>query len=131
MVPATVTGEEECFSAGHCEMRLSDPRVSGRNEPRRLGEVDVPNGFVAWGTATIRGPDGDWTGPWAVMAGSDFSKTSQMIKILEGTEAYEGWTFVVWVTTPPGWQRGQPTEVEGVIYRGSAPQLESPEPPPE
>ena len=46
---------------------------------------------------------------------------------LEGTEAYEGWVVFAWVTTPEGWQGGS-LELEGVIYQGSAPRLEWPEP---
>ena len=50
---------------------------------------------------------------------------SRIIALLEGTEAYEGWAVVGWVTTPEGWQ-GEPQELEGVIYQGEAPEMALP-----
>ena len=85
-------------------------------------------GFVGSGTLTLDGPDGDWVGPWAVMAGHEFPTVSRIIATLEGTDAYEGWAVVAWVMTPEGWYDGKPQAVEGVIYEGSAPRLAWPEP---
>ncbi|MGD8487050.1 MAG: hypothetical protein PVG27_12135 [Chloroflexota bacterium] len=121
MVPAMVTGEFECFDRANCEERMSDPRVNGVHTPTMIREIDVPgaNGFVAWGSLTIPGPDGDWTGPFFAMAGWDFSPVGRMVRVLEGTGAYEGWTYVSWPVTY-GTER---QEVEGMIYKGPPPQM--------
>jgi len=123
--PVVVTGEE---SGG--QFRLSDPRVSGYHTETWAGNVGLTNGFVAWGILTLRGPDGDWVGPWTVMAGYDFTRLSRLYHTLEGTEAYEGLAFVLYETTPEGWDETSPQTFEGVIYEGSAPRLEWPEPEP-
>jgi hypothetical protein len=117
---------------------LGDPRVSGYHTETWDHEVGNPSGsvgagqggFLSWGTLTLHGPDGDWVGPWTVMAGNDFPTVSRIIMTLEGTEAYEGLAAVLWETTPKGWDGVSPQEVEGVIYEGSAPRLEWPAPPP-
>ena len=46
------------------------------------------------------------------------------MRTLAGTGAYEGWAMLAWAGTPDGWQDGDPFDLEGVIYEGSATQLE-------
>jgi hypothetical protein len=131
MAPAVFTGEDTGSS-----LVASDPRVSGTYSTTWDAQVEIPygsagagqGGMVAWGNLTVNGPDGDWIGRWAVTAGYDFPTPSRIIALLEGTQAYEGWAAVAWVTTPEGWipWMGGSQELEGVIYQGEAPEMALP-----
>jgi hypothetical protein len=128
-VPVVFSGEEWPTTQ---KVEASDPRVSGNFTMTDDQEVLIPDGsvgagqggFVAWGTYTLDGPDGDWVGPWTQMAGWDFPSVSRVLATLEGTEAYEGLAAVLWITLPAGWDGQGPGTVEGVIYEGPAPRLE-------
>ena len=135
-VPVVFSGEEWPRTQ---KLEASDPRVSGRFTQTEDNLVDIPDGAVGagqgggvwWGTYTLQGPDGDWVGPWVQLAGYDFPSVSRVLATLEGTQAYEGLAALLWITLPAGWDGQGPGTVEGVIYEGSAPRLEWPEPPAE
>ena len=113
------TGHEECGD-GYCEEKLSDPRVSGTAQIELGGTVTTPGGHARWGTVTLTGPDGQWIGPYV---GHQIRQTTiEILGVLEGTEAHEGWTFIVEWSGPIG----SPFEVKGLIYEGSAPQMRLP-----
>lgn len=126
-----VTGSSRCINF-NCTKDLSDPRVSGegrfsigsrcwvgdlRNEPYARNEP----GCTSEGTMTIVGPEGRWRGPWAGLWDESLGRNSLMV-FLEGTDAYEGWTFVAhYLDTGYG-----SADVNGVIYRGRPPRMERP-----
>jgi hypothetical protein len=126
MTPAVFTGTNSC-GIGTGKWLADDPRVtgscSGVSTNARL--VDrYPGPLVGVGDYGVNGPDGDWIGTWAVMAGDDLRTVFRGFIVLEGTEAYEGWAVWAWTSAPEGWQEGTPGDLEGVIYEGTAPRLE-------
>jgi hypothetical protein len=130
MRTALVTGTEHCgdlepIPGAHvtCDQRLSDPRVTGMGYVTFLGEAPV--GLeLSWGTFTLKGPDGDWVGPWTGVWDLGLEKAVFLITT-EGTDAYEGWAFVgTWLDA----MDGQLAQVSSVIYRGRAPWMGMPEP---
>ena len=134
MRPALITGTEHCSVDDAspspipadvdvaCDQRLSDPRVTGVGYVTWLGEAPV--GLeLSWGNFTLKGPDGDWVGPFTGMYDTGLKKNVYLITT-EGTDAYEGWAFVgMWLSA----MDGQPTQVNGIIYQGAAPPMEWPE----
>jgi hypothetical protein len=127
MSPAVFTGEAT-YGIDTGRWLASDPRVTGT----RSGDSDArlvdryPGPLVGVGHYTVNGPDGDWVGTWAVMAGDDLPSVARAFVVLEGTQAYEGWAVWAWADTPEGWQEGGPMDLEGVIYQGSAPSIQWP-----
>ena len=122
MAPVLFTGGATCGFGPAEEWLADDPRVTGPCSMTIEQEGgDLPGGFVAVGDYTVNGPEGDWVGTWSVMA---FPPTlGRNFMVLEGTEAYEGWAVWAWATAPDGWE-GEPFDLVGVIYEGSAPRLE-------
>jgi hypothetical protein len=132
MTPALVSGEWFCLSNGYCEVRLDEPRVSDQGpafDPAASSLGDEP----LTGTFMLAGPDGAWAGPVAAtwddrLGGSEvFTGAGQVfgregVFALQGTEAYDGWTFVGAWSDP---MNGEPAQVGGVIYQGLAPDLDT------
>jgi hypothetical protein len=123
--PAQVTGQEVCGGGTVCDEQLSDPRVTGKG----IVDMDVQcpagdTGCVAQGTFTLEGPDGDWVGPFVGTFEATTAKAAFLVTT-EGTDAYEGWSFVAVFLDP---LNGEPASVSGVIYEGSAPRMEWPTP---
>lgn len=153
MAPAMVTGTEACASGvefdirpmegysllhasapfeGHCTVTASDPRVSG---PATVGEFwdacylmgpddppFYPSGCIYWGTYRLDGPDGSWEGTWSGVDDEDLGMAIFQL-LLEGTDAYEGWSFVA------NWHAGftgEPAPWSGLIYEGPLPPWEPP-----
>jgi hypothetical protein len=120
MVPAVVTGEEYCYGPTRCDSRLSDPRVSGEAVATFHEACYVlGSGCVYWGTYTIQGPDGTWSGPWSGLWEPSVGKAAFLVTA-KGTGAYEGWTYMAYYLDP---FTGGPATVDGVIYRGDPPPM--------
>ena len=124
MESAAFTGGATCgFGVSNEEWLATDPRVTGSCSLNITHEADtVPGGsnFVAIGEYTVNGPEGDWIGTWSLMA--FYPTLGRNFILLEGTEAYEGWSVWAWANTPDDW-RGEPFDLIGVIYEGSAPEF--------
>jgi hypothetical protein len=125
--PALVSGGESCYATA-CIDSLSDPRVSGVATytiqyrcPISTPTDGTPNlpGCTSWGTHTIKGPDGTWTGTWAGLWDPSLNRAS-LLMILNGTGAYDGWVFVA------RYLHDMQTEasVSGVIYYGRPPTMQ-------
>jgi hypothetical protein len=156
MEPALVTGTEICTGGaiettqmedytllhatgpeGHCTITASDPRVSGPSTEGDMWDACFlmgpddppfyPSGCIYWGDYGIEGPDGSWVGTWTGVDDPALGKASYLI-LLEGTGAYEGWSFVVHWLDP---FTGAPLTFSGLIYEGPLPPWEPPEPPAE
>lgn len=132
--PALVTGTGQCFSGAPtetslngvvwgqvpeftCTTQMSDPRVSG-SAKGSLDDACFPaSGCLYWGTFEIAGPGGTWTGSWSGTDDKDLGKASYLMT-LQGTGAYQGWTFIVhWLD--PG--DGSAATASGLIYQGPPP----------
>jgi hypothetical protein len=129
MASVVFTGGATCGVGYPEEWLTSDPRVTGPCSITNISwgspvTVNIPG---AVGNYTVTGPEGDWTGTWALITASD-GEVARNLMALEGTEAYEGWVVLAWAGTPDGWQDGDPFDLQGVIYEGSAPSLQWPEP---
>jgi hypothetical protein len=98
----------------------SDPRVSGDSTHVVNQDCFEDGVCVAWGTGTLSGPDGRWTGWWQGMV--DEASIFNWYAVLTGTEAYEGMTFVM--NSTGVW--GEFPKWHGVIYEGDPPPLEPP-----
>jgi hypothetical protein len=122
------TGTATCGLDDPEEWVTSDPRVSG---PCSIAvkswggphTVDIPG---AVGYYKVNGPEGDWTGTW-MLIGVCCDPPARNFMALEGTGAYEGWAVLAWAGTPDGWQMPDPFDLQGIIYKGSAPSLQWPE----
>lgn len=130
--PALVTGTERCFSGsyssrdeggvvlGHiptfkCTNEASDPRVSGPAQGEFWSACYATAGCVYWGTYEIAGPDGTWSGLWSGTDDAVLDLRSYLVTV-EGSGAYEGWTFVA------HWQdRFGTSTFSGLIYPGPPP----------
>ena len=74
---------------------------------------------IYWGTYEIDGPDGTWVGPWSGTADLALGVASYLL-LLEGTGAYEGWSFVAnWKDSMAG-----TSQFSGLIYPGPVPPWE-------
>lgn len=103
-----------------CDTTYADSRVSGTSD-YVLNEDCFEDGIcVVWGTGTLSGPDGDWTGWWHGI--DDEADNYNWYTVLTGSGAYEGMTFIIYST---GVWPGVPDEV-GVIYEGDPPPVEQP-----
>jgi hypothetical protein len=115
-----VTGEEYCYGGTTCDSKLSDPRVSGKAVATFHEDCYVgTSGCVYWGTYTIEGPDGTWSGPWSGLWDPSLGEASFLVTA-KGSRAYEGWTYMAYYHDP---FTGGPASVNGVIYRGSPPPM--------
>ena len=88
-----VVGDIEQIRDGEliCNFSADDPRVNGRG-PGTYNRDCSPVGCVFWGTVTIHGPDGDWVGSFNGVI--DPNSDSYGYRILTGTGAYSGWSYV-------------------------------------
>ena len=150
-VAALVTGTEVCTGGevettqmegytllhatgpeGHCTIAASDPRVSGTSTEGDMWDACFlmgpndppfyPSGCIYWGEYGIDGPDGRWVGTWTGVDDPALGKASYLI-LLEGTDAYEGWSFVAHWLDP---FTGAPLTFSGLIYEGPLPPWEPP-----
>ena len=135
---ALVTGTERCTSGdlstsdedgvtrGHiplfeCTNEASDPRVSGPSQGEFFMACYPGTSCIYWGTYEIDGPDGTWVGPWSGTADLALGVASYLL-LLEGTGAYEGWSFVAnWKDSMAG-----TSQFSGLIYPGPVPPWEPP-----
>ncbi|MDA8201776.1 MAG: hypothetical protein M0Z49_03270 [Chloroflexi bacterium] len=69
--------------------RNSDPRVSGPATVHVNIDIRPDQSADLWGTATIAGPDGTWTGPFAGFVEAGYT-THRMAAVMRGTGAYAG-----------------------------------------
>ena len=122
------TGGATCGVGYPEEWLTSDPRVTGPCSiaVKSWGSPDTVDIPGAVGDYTVKGPEGDWTGTW-MLIGICCDPPARNLMLLEGTGAYEGWSVVAWAGTPDGWQDGDPFDLQGIIYEGSAPSLQWPE----
>ena len=106
-----------------CTSDIDDPRVTG---PGTLGwnYVCYPaanQGCIYWGDLELVGPDGTWVGTYTGTDDPALWEAGEggavMIQVLEGTGAYEGWTFVAHIVT----DLSNPAMVNGLIYEGPPP----------
>jgi hypothetical protein len=119
------TGEASCGVGSPEEWVTSDPRVTGPCliTPTIWGgptTIDIPG---AVGDYVVHGPEGDWIGTW-MLIGVCCDPPARNFMALEGTGAYEGWAVLAWAGTPDGWQMPAPFDLQGIIYKGSAPSLQ-------
>lgn len=136
-VPALVTGKEQCVSGGYsdtnvngvtrgqipeftCTITMSDPRVTGSAKGSLFDACYPASGCIYWGTYEITGPQGTWAGPWSGVDDPNLGKASFQI-ILQGTGAYDGWTFLAHWLDP---MDGGPATATGQIYQGPPPPLD-------
>ena len=103
---------------GQCSATMSDPRVGGTSESD-IQEAcfklpDEP--CMMFGTTEIAGPDGTWVGGFGSVHDVTLSKLPAW-GVLEGTGAYEGWTYVSF--TPD--QLDPNAVVTGILYEGPPP----------
>ena len=104
----------------HCRYDAADPRFSGWSDI--VLNVDCYSPFeekskcVRWGTERIPGPDGDWVGTYQ---GGSMGPVRGNLEVLEGTGAYEGWTFVRYVDMAA--LGGEEWVIDGLIYEGPPP----------
>jgi len=151
MAPAMVTGSEHCvggdlettpmdgYTLMHvsgpevgCTVTASDPRVSGFatvgdfwDACYLMGPDDppfYPSGCIYWGRYRINGPEGSWEGTWSGVDDENLGQAS-MLLLLEGTDAYDGWSFVAHLLDP---FTGEPPTFSGLIYEGPLPPWEPP-----
>jgi hypothetical protein len=139
--PALVTGTQTCAAGdpdsrtwdgpvltGHnatinCTDVMSDERVSGPDsgEWNYVCHSDADMGCTYWGTTEIVGPDGTWVGTYTGTDDPGLWEAGEggavMIQVLEGTGAYEGWTFVAHIVT----DLSNPATVNGLIHEGPPP----------
>lgn len=88
---------------------MDDARVSGttigtcNSDCRTMSQPPGETGCVWWGTAELARPDGTWAGWWV-----------GPLTVLQGTGAYEGWTYVVQSSDAA-------YSLEGILYEGPPP----------
>jgi hypothetical protein len=130
MAPADVSGEWLYLPDGLGIGRLSDARVSGTGWHTFAAPPNEAAGTHS-GDFVLEGPDGQWVGhlaaTWAacLCEAEVFTGTGQVLGVegviaLEGTGAYEGWSFVGTWTDP---MTGAPAQVRGRIDGGQAPRI--------
>jgi hypothetical protein len=106
----------------HCRYDDADPRFSGWSDI--VHNVDCysedASRCVMWGTERIPGPDGDWVGTYrgGSMSVNDVGFRGNL-EVLEGTGAYEGWTFVRYMDMAA--LGGEEWVIDGLIYEGPPP----------
>jgi hypothetical protein len=110
----------------HCRYDGADPRFSGWSDIVHNVDCysDDRSKCVMWGTERIPGPDGDWVGTYQ---GGSMGPVRGNLEVLEGTGAYEGWTFVRYMDMAA--LGGEEWVIDGLLYEGPpppAPPLPSP-----
>ena len=102
-----------------CDWEMDDPRVSGPGEGTwNVGCWDDVRVCLYWGEMTISGPDGTWVGAFT---GQDTSTLGELGRgpvafqqVLEGTGAYEGWTYLAHLLFDYSTM-----SVDGIVYEGT------------
>jgi hypothetical protein len=120
----TENGVQHIREAGRtCRYDGADPRFSGWSYVVHNADIYAPgedrSKVVFWGTERIPGPDGDWSGPYlggSIGAGSGFRGS---FGFLEGTGAYEGWTFLKYFDQAA--LGGEEWVVDGFVFHGPPP----------
>ena len=78
-----------------CRYDDADPRFSSWSDIVHNADCYSPgedrSKCVVWGNERIPGPDGAWVGTYR---GGSIGPVRNSFEVLEGTGAYEGWTFV-------------------------------------
>jgi hypothetical protein len=105
----------------HCRYDGADPRFSGLSDVVLNADCHSVDSSmcVRWGTERIPGPVGDWVGTYTGGSIGTGSGWRGNFEILEGTGAYEGWTFVVYQDQAA--LGGQEWVSDGFIYHGPPP----------
>ena len=98
---------------------VSDQRVSGRVD---VGlDLGCSDEMTCWmgGELAISNDDGTWHGRWIGFINDDSpgGRSHDIMQWLEGSGAYEGWSYVAVLTD---FDRAG-TDVRGVLYRGDLP----------
>jgi hypothetical protein len=102
-----------------CDWETDDPRVSGPGEGTwNVGCWDGVRVCLYWGDMTITGPDGTWVGAFTgqdtrTLAGLGRG-TAAFQQVLEGTGAYEGWTYLAHLLF-----NDYTMFVDGIVYEGT------------
>ena len=84
-----------------CSTTASDPRVSGWTAVHVNIDIHPDQRAELWGTTTITGPDGTWTGPWVGFIEKGYT-THRMASVLRGTGAYAGLQYRYTQTSEDG-----------------------------
>ena len=104
---------------GECAAEFSDPRVSGTSESDIaevcFNEAATSDACILWGATELTGPDGTWAGTWTAI--HDESGGLPTWSVMQGSGAYDGWTFVS--LTPDQLNAGSSTF--GIVYEGPPP----------
>ncbi len=102
----------------HCRYDSADPRLSGWSDIVHNVDCYSPDSSkcVMWGTERIPGPDGDWVGTYR---GGSIGSVRNDFEVLEGTGAYDGWTFVRYLDMAA--LGGEEWVIDGLIYEGPPP----------
>jgi hypothetical protein len=79
----------------------SDPRVSGLATVHVNIDIQPGQSAVLWGTATIEGPDGAWTGPFTGLIEKGYT-IHRIASVLKGTGAYAGLQYRYTQTSTDG-----------------------------
>ena len=114
----------------HCRYDAADPRFSGWSDIVVNSDCYMADNSqcLRWGTERIPGPDGDWVGTYR---GGGFGGGSRgarsNFEVLEGTGAYAGWTYVLYMNMAA--LGGEEWVIDGLIYHGPPPPV-PPLPPP-
>jgi len=133
--PATTMPTDEVVFTGTATCGFGDPEEWLTSEPMLTGPCSMtPGGPIpavvpgGVGNYTVYGPDGNWTGAF-ILIGPCCDPPARNFMALEGTGAYDGWSVLAWAGTPEGWQMSDPVpwDLQGIIYKGSAPGLQWPE----
>ena len=103
---------------GSCTVAMSDPRVSGTmvNDLQEVCFSEAGGACMFHISGELTGPDGTWVGT----GGSIHDATRTALPswaMLEGTGAYEGWSFVFYAAD----QLDPTAEVSGIVYEGPPP----------
>ena len=102
-----------------CTAAMSDPRLSGtgvHGMQQFCLKEEADHVCMGRGTLELTGPDGTWVGNLGWVEAPDRTKLPGW-GVLEGTEAYEGWTF--WFHHPDLLDLSAVTS--GILYEGPPP----------
>jgi len=104
---------------GECTATMSDPRLSGTgvfDTQQFCLKEEADHVCMAWSTFELTGPDGTWVGTTGWVEEPSRSGLP-LWGVMEGTGAYEGWTF--WSHNPNVMDPSALTS--GIVYEGPPP----------
>ena len=108
---------------GRCSGQMSDPRVSGTYESD-IQEVCFKEAgdrvCMLSATGEIQGPDGTWVGTWGSVHDATLTGLPTW-SVMEGTGAYEGWTYLHHAVSPFG---SDDSGTSGMLFEGPPPPWE-------